>query len=163
MRDIRHSKRHRLPSRSSASHRDLASWIPHAVATLLILVTVVVFWQVHSNEFVLWDDGLHVFENPYFQSLTFNNILAFWRAPYAELYIPLTYTLWALVAAVSWGGSANPPGGASLDPRFFHTLNLLVHLLSVLVVWRIARLLISRLMSEGQRTATSASLTRIEW
>jgi len=36
----------------------------------LILVTFVVFWQVHSYEFVLWDDGLHVFENPYFQSLT---------------------------------------------------------------------------------------------
>jgi len=57
MRDIRHSKRQRLPSASSAYHRDLASWLPHAVATLLILVTFVVFWQVHSYEFVLWDEG----------------------------------------------------------------------------------------------------------
>src|SRR5712691_13180850 len=143
MRDIRHSTRQRFLSGSFASSRDTASWLPHAVATLLILVTFVVFWQVHSYEFVLWDDGLHVFENPYFQSLTFNNILAFWREPYAELYIPLTYTLWALVAAVSRGVTANPTGGAPLDPRFFHTLNLLVHLLTVLVVWRIVRLLLS--------------------
>jgi len=129
----------------------------------LILTTFVVFWQVHSYEFVLWDDGLHVFENPYFQSLTFNNILAFWREPYAELYIPLTYTLWALVAAVSWGTTANSTAGAPLDPRFFHTLNLLVHLLTVLVVWRIVRRLLNHTMPEGQRTATRPSLTRVEW
>ena len=62
------------------------------MATLLILVTLAVFWQVHRHEFVLWDDGLHVYENPYLQALTFDNIRVFWRAPYAELYIPLTYT-----------------------------------------------------------------------
>ncbi len=163
MRDIRHSKRQGLPSASFAYHRDLASWLPHAVATLLILVTFVVFWQVHSYEFVLWDDGLHVFENPYFQSLTFNNILAFWREPYAELYIPLTYTLWALVAAVSWGRTANSTAGAPLDPWFFHTLNLLMHLLTVLVVWRIVRRLLNHTMPGGQRTATHPSLTRVEW
>jgi tetratricopeptide (TPR) repeat protein len=126
-------------------------------------VTFVVFWQVHSYEFELWDDGLHVFENPYFQSLTFNNILAFWREPYAELYIPLTYTLWALVAAASWGRTANSTAGAPLDPRFFHTLNLLVHLLTVLVVWRIVRRLLNHTMPEGQRTATRPALTRVEW
>src|SRR5438552_134960 len=163
MRDIRHSKRQRSASASSAYHRDLASWLPHAVATLLILMTFVVFWQVHSYEFVLWDDGLHVFENPYFQSLTFNNILALWREPYAELYIPLTYTLWALVAAASWGRTTNATGGAPLDPRFFHTLNLLMHLLTVLVVWRIVRRLLNHTMPEGQRTATRPSLTRVEW
>src|SRR6266511_722939 len=132
MRDIRHSKRQRLPSASSAYHRDLASWLPHAVATLLILVT-------------------------------FNNILAFWREPYAELYIPLTYTLWALVAAASWGRTANSTAGVPLDPRFFHTLNLLVHLLTVLVVWRIVRRLLNHTMPEGQRTATRPALTRVEW
>jgi protein O-mannosyl-transferase len=163
MPNIRHTKRQRLPSGSAASHRDRVSWIPHAVVTFLLLVTFIVFWQIHSHEFVLWDDGLHVFENPYFQSLTWNSILAFWREPYAELYIPLTYTLWALVAAASWGKTATPAGAAPFDPRFFHTLNLLVHLLSVLVVWRIVRCLLSRTMSEGERTATRPALTRVEW
>jgi len=163
MRDITHRTRQRFSSRSSASNRNTASWIPHAAATLLVLVTLAVFWQVHGYEFVLWDDGLHVFENPYLQSLTFNNILAFWREPYAELYIPLTYTLWALTAAVSRGVTANPTGGAPLAPQFFHTLNLLVHLLSVVVVWRIVRLLLSRVIPEAPRTAMSPSLTRVEW
>ncbi len=166
MRDLRHSThraRQRFPSGSSAPNRDIASWIPHTVATLLVLVTLAVFWQVHSHEFVLWDDGLHVYENPYLQALTFDNIRVFWRAPYAELYIPLTYTLWALTAAVARGISASPTGGAPFAPQFFHTLNLLVHLLSVLVVWRILRLLLGRVMLEMQRVATSPPLTRVEW
>jgi Flp pilus assembly protein TadD len=133
------------------------------VAILLILVTLAVFWQVHSHEFVLWDDGLHVYENPYLQALTFDNIRVFWREPYAELYIPLTYTLWALTAAVARGISASPTGGTPFAPQLFHTLNLLVHLLSVLVVWRILRLLLGRVMLERQHTTTSLPLTRVEW
>src|SRR6266446_767667 len=156
MRTITHRTRQRLSSGSSAANRSTASWRPHAAATLLVLVTLAVFWQVHGSQFVLWDDGLHVFDNPYLQALTFDNILAFWRKPYAELYMPLTYTLWALTAAVSRGVTAHPPDGAPLAPQVFHTLNLLVHLLSVVVVWRIARLLLSR-------TATRPALTHVAW
>jgi protein O-mannosyl-transferase len=166
MRDLRHSTngvRQLFPFGASAPNRDTASWIPHTVATLLILVTLAVFWQVHGHEFVLWDDGLHVYENPYLQALTFDNIRVFWREPYAELYIPLTYTLWALTAAVARGISASPTGGAPFAPQAFHMLNLLVHLLSVLVVWRILCLLLGRVMLEMQRTATSPPLTRVEW
>src|SRR5882672_970376 len=140
----------------SVSNRDLASWIPYAVATVLVVVTLAVFGPVYSYEFVLWDDGLHVFENPYLQSLTFDNILALWREPYGELYIPLTYTVWALTAAASRLGQANPTAAFPLHPQFFHTLNLLVYVGSVLVVWRILRLLLSRL-------TPLPSLARLEW
>jgi len=30
----------------------------------LILAPLVVFWQVHSHEFVLWDDPENLLENP---------------------------------------------------------------------------------------------------
>ena len=128
-------------------------------------MTLAVFWQVHSSEFVLWDDGLHVFENPYLHSLTWNNILAFWREPYAELYIPFTYTLWALTAAASRGVTALIQlVEAPLDPRFFHTLNLLVHLLNVLVVWRILRLLLGRIRCRKRSVRRMhPSLIRVEW
>src|SRR6516165_10092773 len=160
MRDITPRARQRFPAGASAAHRDTASWLPYTVAILLILVTLAVFWQVQGHAFVLWDDGLHVYDNPYLQALTLDNIKAFWRAPYAELYMPLTYTLWALTAAVTRGVSASPTGGAPFAPQFFHTLNLLVHLMSVLVVWRIVRLLLDRTVP---RTATSPPLTRVEW
>jgi Flp pilus assembly protein TadD len=155
--------RQRFPAGSSASKRGTASRIPYAVAALLLLVTLVVFWQVPSYEFVQWDDVLNIFENPYLQSLTFDNILAFWREPYAELYIPLTYTFWGLTAAVSRAVTAHATGGPRLDPQFFHTLNLLVRLLTVLVVWRIIRLLLGRTMLETQRAAGTPSRTRVEW
>ena len=160
MRDSTHRARQRFPSGSSAANRDTASWLPYAVATCLALVTLAVFWQVQGHAFVLWDDGLNVYENPYLQALTFDNIKAVWREPYAELYMPLTYTLWALIAAVARGVSPSPTGGTPFAPEFFHTLNLLVHLLSVLVVWRIARLLLDRTVS---RTAASLPLSRVEW
>ena len=160
MHDHLHRAHHRFPVGSSVAHRDTAAWLPTAGATLLILATLAVFWQVQGHGFVLWDDGLHVYDNPYLQAFTFDNIRAFWRAPYAELYIPLTYTLWALTAAVARGGSPSPPGDAPFAPQLFHMLNLLVHLLSVLVVWRIVRLLLARTVS---RTATSPPLSRVEW
>src|SRR5262245_65481741 len=144
MRDITHRTRQRFPSGSSAFRHVTASRIPYAVAILLLLVTLAIFWQVPSYEFVQWDDVLHVFENPYLQSLTWENILAFWREPYAELHIPLTYTFWSLTAALSRAVTAHTAGGTRIDPQFFHTLNLLVRLLTVLVVCRIVRLLLCR-------------------
>src|SRR5262245_4552771 len=118
MRDITHRAHQRFPAGSSAANRDTAFCPPYTVATLLILVTLAVFWQVQGHAFVLWDDGLHVYENPYLQPLTFDNIKAFWRKPYAELYMPLTYTLWALTAAVARGVSPSPPGDAPFTPHF---------------------------------------------
>ena len=64
---------------------------------------------------------------------------------------------------MSRGVTANATGGAPLDPRLFHTLNLLVHLLNVLVVWRILRLLLDRTRPEAQHTALNPSLIRVEW
>jgi tetratricopeptide (TPR) repeat protein len=160
MRDRTHQARQRFPSASPAANRDTASRLPYAVATLLALVTLAVFWQVQGHKFVLWDDGLHVYDNPYLQALTLDHLWAIWRVPYAELYIPLTYTLWALTAAVARGLSPSPTGGTAFAPQLFHTLNLLVHLLNVLVVWCIVRLLLGRTIA---RTATSPPLSLVEW
>ena len=88
---------------------------------------VAVFWQVHSHQFVLWDDPVNVSENPYLHPVTFDHILAFWQAPYSQLYIPLTYTVWSVMAAVSRWVSAHPLGQGPLDPQLFHSLNLVLH------------------------------------
>ena len=101
------------------ANRTATTRLRRIAAALLMLVTLAVFWQVHRFEFVQWDDGVHIFENPYLQSVTLDNILAFWRKPYAELYIPLTYTLWALTATVAQGGPASPSGGVPFDPTVF--------------------------------------------
>src|SRR5262245_14472441 len=163
MRNITYWTRQRSASRGTDSPRCPVAWLPGIVVLLLMCVPLAVFWSAHSHEFVLWDDNTNIVDNPGLHSVTLDHILVFWRAPYADLYIPLTYTLWALTAAVSRWVAPQPTGGAPLDPQLFHSLNLLVHLLSVLVVWRIVRLLLSRTLREGQSPAPSHTRTRMEW
>jgi hypothetical protein len=163
MRDITHWTRQRSVSHGADSPRYPVSWLLRIVVFLLIFTPLVVFWPVHSHEFVLWDDDKHVFENPALRSITLDHFLSFWRAPYANLYIPFTYTLWALTAAVSRWVTPQPTGGTPLDPQIFHSLNLLGHLLNVLVVWRIVRLLLACTRREGQSPAPDHTQTQMEW
>jgi tetratricopeptide (TPR) repeat protein len=50
-----------------------------------------------------------------------------------------------------------------LDPALFHSLNLLLHLLSVLVVWRLLCLLLSRTLPEAQSPATRQAPAQVAW
>src|SRR5215510_4434661 len=137
MRDITQRTRQRSTSHAADSSRCPVVWLRYLIVCFLLCMPLLVFWQAYSHEFVLWDDNVNVFENPALRSVTRDHILDFWRAPYAHLYIPFTYTVWALTAEVSRWVMPHPAGGAPLDPRVFHGLNLLVHLCSGLVVWRI--------------------------
>ena len=103
---------------------------------LLLLGTIAVFHPVLTHDFVAWDDDVHVYANPRLQPVTWANVRAFWAAPYEHLYIPLTYTVWAGLAWLShlWAGPQEGP----LDAALFHRLNLLLHLGSAFLVWRIA-------------------------
>ena len=163
MRDITPWTRRRSASHGVDSLPSPLSWLPRIVVCLLLLTPLAVFWQVHSHEFVLWDDNVNVFENPAFRSVTLDNILDFWRTPYAHLYIPITYTLWAVTAVVSRWVTPQPTNGIPLHPQLFHSLNVLVHLVSVLVVWRILRLLLDRTTREGQSSVTGHTRAHLEW
>src|SRR6266540_5690326 len=163
MRYLPHWIHQHWSSQGSNASDCLAPWLSRTVVTLVCLVTLVVFWPVQHHEFVVWDDNVHVFENPYLNPVTFDHLLALWRAPYAHLYIPLTYTLWAMIAVVSRWGTPDPTGRAPLDSQLFHSVNLLVHLMSVLVVWRIVRLLLNHTVRRGQNPAAHPSRTRVEW
>ena len=160
MRDRTHRIHQRSFFHAVAYRRTTAAWLPRLGASLCVLVTLAVFGQVGRFAFVLWDDGLFISENPYLQSLTFDDVVVFWRFPYAELYVPLTYTLWALTAAVSRGTSAHPAGAGALAPAWFHGLNLLGHLVCVLVVWCMVRILLDR---TTPLQAPDLPLRRLEW
>ena len=109
------------------------------VALILVIVLLLVFGPVTRFDFVVWDDDLHVYANPYLSPFTWSNLEIFWRAPYEHLYIPLTYTIWAAIAWLSQTGHADP-----MPAEAFHRLNLLLHIGSVLVVYRISLLLFHR-------------------
>lgn len=110
----------------------------------LLLVTITVMGGVAYHDFVGWDDDLHVYANRRFQPVTMAHIIEFWGAPYEHLYIPLTYTVWSGVAYVS---QLLTPG--TLSPGLFHQINLLLHLTSMLVVYRLGQLLLCHCVGRG--------------
>lgn len=112
------------------------------VTLLLLLGILAVFAPVLTYDFVAWDDDIHVYDNPRLHPVTWTQVAAFWRAPYEHLYIPLTYTVWAALVWLSTSGLTMPEG--SLDATLFHRLNLLLHLGSTLLVWRLGGRLMER-------------------
>ncbi len=111
------------------------------MALLLIGITLAVFWPVCGHEFVVWDDQLNVYENPYLNPVTASNVLHFWKEPHQNLYIPLTYSIWAGTTYFAQSSTVEK-AGPRLDPGIFHVANLLFHLLSVLVVFAILKMLV---------------------
>ena len=113
---------------------------PHFyIALLLMIFTLAVFYQVRDHDFIS-DDYMHIVENPYLKPVTLPRVLELWQKPYWGLYIPVTYTVWAAIARLTelpGAGQSSP----KLDPRPFHSANLGLHLVNLLIVFAILRML----------------------
>ena len=96
---------------STLTHRRLPVSVPEAAGTtqrilsasrllppLVLVLTWAAFSAVGGFGFVSWDDNLHVTENPWLHPVTPAGVWHFWRTPYQGLYIPLSYTVYALLA-----------------------------------------------------------------
>lgn len=119
----------------------LAAWLAPLV---LLVTTVAVLWPVCTHEFLDWDDYENVAQNPDLNPLTVHSLLQFWQKPYQELYVPVTYSFWALL---SLGARLNTPDadtGIPFDPYVFHSANLLVHLVTVLIAYLLLKALCGR-------------------
>ncbi|HWE03296.1 MAG TPA: tetratricopeptide repeat protein [Tepidisphaeraceae bacterium] len=113
-------------------------WIALA---LLAVITFAVFAPVCGATFVYWDDNLNVSKNASLNPPTVESVAHFWWDPYLDLYIPLTYTAWGLLAMAAQLPQPDT-NGLLLNPAVFHVANLLVHVASVMIVYRILRRLI---------------------
>lgn len=102
---------------------------------LVVLVVLVVFFPVCGFDFLHYDDRVNVWDNPLVRDFSFDGFLQFWRRPYEGLYIPLTYTVWGLLAKVAGDG-------AVLDPAPFHTVNLMLHAATAAALFSLLRLLV---------------------
>ena len=112
---------------------------PYLAALVLFTLTLVAYWPVLDHGFV-WDDAINVEKNSGVIS-GFSQVSQFWQAPYQNLYIPLTYTVWTGIVEATHSSPRDRKSN-KLDPRPFHLFNLLLHALSTLVVYAILRKLI---------------------
>ncbi|MDD5026508.1 MAG: tetratricopeptide repeat protein [Candidatus Peribacteraceae bacterium] len=91
----------------------------------IVALTLVVYGRSLGNEFVTWDDGSLIIENPLVHSLSFSSLIGAFTSYDPELYVPLTTLSYQFNYFV-----------AGLHPFTYHFTNLALHILNVLgVVW----------------------------
>jgi len=108
---------------------------------LIGIAVALVYGRVVGFEFLDYDDNLNVYENPLLENLSASNLLRFWQRPYEGLYIPLTYTVWAMLVKVS-------AMLFTLDrlfvPQIFHGANVVFHAANALTLFALLRLLLRK-------------------
>jgi tetratricopeptide (TPR) repeat protein len=117
------------------------SAMPAAGWTLLVaMLTLLVFLpSLRFPFFPFWDDDIHVHANPHIAELSWAGLATLWSGPWQQLYIPLTYSTWAALAALSrWTDGGSIVAGP-LNAVWFHGANVLVHTLSAVLVWFLLR------------------------
>ena len=108
-----------------------AAWLV-AGATLLIWLPAV------FNNFVEWDDAIFITSNPRFNPPTWGTICYYWSHAGSNLYIPITYTFWAVLARV---GQVSTPDmmGTQLNPYLFHLGQVAMHIIATVAVFGILK------------------------
>lgn len=97
------------------------------------LVTFLVYGASLTNQFVRWDDGLLIYENPAIRSITPSSLKTIFTTYDPELYIPLTFFSYQIDYLI--GGT---------NATIYHIQNLLWHTLNALLVSWLAFLLTRR-------------------
>ncbi len=121
----------------NAAKRGMPPW---AWGALAVMVALIVFLPAVRFPFLpFWDDDIHVHANPHVAQLSWAGIGALWAGPYQQLYIPLTYSAWAALAALSRWAAGLPVASGPLDPAWFHGANVLVHAASTVFAFLLLR------------------------
>ncbi|MGH7214840.1 MAG: tetratricopeptide repeat protein [Tepidisphaeraceae bacterium] len=114
---------------------------PKLIAGLLVVLVFVTFGRIATHEFLSWDDEFTLVTNPRLNPPTWSHLAWYWHNPEYGLYMPLTYTVWAGLAAI--GQTYDPQlGKDALNPYIFHLASIGLHMLSTLVVFATLRRLI---------------------
>jgi hypothetical protein len=113
------------------------------IRLLLIAATAIAFGGLYNADFTSWDDPFTTASNPHLNPPTFGGLAYHWRHSEYGLYIPITYTLWWLIAHVAYLNQADARG-INLNPAIFHLANVLLHAINALIVFSILRRLLKR-------------------
>jgi tetratricopeptide (TPR) repeat protein len=100
---------------------------PTLVCSLWLALAIFVFFApALKAEFLNWDDNHHIFLNRHITSIAPANIRSIFLSSVNGTYIPLTILTFALEYKFF-----------QLNPAFYHLDNLLLHLLTVLLIFRL--------------------------
>jgi tetratricopeptide (TPR) repeat protein len=125
------------------------------------LATLIVFLPaLRFPFFPFWDDDIHVHANPHLANLSWNSIWAFWSGPWQQLYIPLTYSTWAGLAALSRWWDGQPIAAGALNAAWFHSANIVAHAVSTALVYVLLHRTLTKFSPKttGNRLGIAAAL-----
>jgi hypothetical protein len=116
------------------------------VAAMLLLVAVVaagVMARITTADFVELDDFDTIARNKLLEP-TADNFATIWTTEQMALYVPVTYTVWFAISALTWQATPDPQTLLHLSPTPFKVLNVLTHAaasaLAAAVLWRLLSL-----------------------
>ncbi|MDR3709626.1 MAG: tetratricopeptide repeat protein [Capsulimonadaceae bacterium] len=101
--------------------------------------------SVTDHDFVRWDDPQNIYNNPQITSLSWDGIRQAWNpSSGAMVYQPIDYMVLASTASLAKLDVPNRTiceSGALLDPRTFHELSLMLHVINCLLVYALMLIL----------------------
>jgi tetratricopeptide (TPR) repeat protein len=134
-------------------------WLPKALLALTLLVVGCVYSEVLDFQFLpFWDDDTNIHRNPLYAPLSWESVLIFWKGPFQQLYIPVTYSVWAALVACSRVLAGTSISFGPINAALFHGTNLLIHLLSTAMVFLILRRLLG-----ARRSPVEIPSSRVLW
>ncbi len=92
--------------------------------SLLAVLTSISFWPILNNGFVNWDDNVYLTQNPRAKNFTPEKIPQIFTSFERVQYQPLSFLAFALENRFF-----------RLDPRGYHAVSLLLHLINVFLVF----------------------------
>ncbi len=100
-----------------------------SIYLVLTVSALLVFWQVRNFNFVNYDDGIYVSENPHvLNGLTVDNVIWAFTTGYANFWHPLTWLSYMLDGQLF---GSNPAG--------YHFTNLFLHIANTLLLFLVLK------------------------
>jgi len=122
----------------------LDRWASWSIVALVALS----FGRVMGNGIAPTDDRATIFMNPRMNNPDHAPELVgdaglgwYWKHGDLALYVPVTYTIWFVLARLTWIKTPDE-SGMHLDPHIFHAVSLLLHIGNTLLVYRLLRKLL---------------------
>lgn len=102
---------------------------------------MLVYGRLAGYDFIEYDDQVHTFANPHLNPLKWSGVVYLWQHPYEQLYIPLSYTLFALLCWISRTPSPErfTVTGSPFNPHFFHFASIAFQTSNTLLVYYLLR------------------------
>jgi tetratricopeptide (TPR) repeat protein len=112
---------------------------PAAWGVLLGAMTFVVFAPSLRNDFVAFDDMAEIVARPDYNPPSLAKLAHYWKEPDTDLYTPVLWTVWGLLAFVARTRDAS---GVHWDAFPYHLFNVTAHVAAAVMAFLVLRRLV---------------------